>query len=65
MIPQPNNADAQEILAAVTEYSSLLLAVAKAAEKLQLGNQLEAGAVEMNKRWLVLEQALNEWRAAK
>lgn len=60
MIPQPNNADAQEI----TEYGSRLLAVAKAAEKLQLGHLLEMGAVEMNKRWLALEQALNEWRAA-
>ncbi len=40
-----------------------LVAVAIAAETLHRGNQLEMGAVEMNRRWLKLEQALNEWRA--
>lgn len=41
-----------------------LLAVAQAAEALHRANQLEMGAVEMNKRWLALENALNAWRAA-
>jgi len=41
------------------------VAVAEAAEALHRANQLEMGAVEMNKRWHALENALNAWRAAK
>lgn len=42
-----------------------LHAVAQAADDLHRANQLEMGAVEMNKRWVALENALNEWRAAE
>ncbi len=40
-----------------------LLDVAQAADNLHRANQLEMGAVEMNKRWEVLLNALNVWRA--
>jgi len=61
----PDNENAHEILRAVSRREAQLIAVALAAEALHRANKLEMGAVEMNKRWLALEQALNAWRAAK
>lgn len=68
-VPQPDNENAQEILRALGRapggHEAELIAVALAAEALHRANQLEMGAVEMNKRFLALENALNAWRAAK
>jgi len=61
----PDNENAQEILRAVSRREAQPIAVAIAAEALHRADKLELGTVEMNKRWLALEQALNQWRAAK